>query len=41
MPYKYLENISLADVAFEANVPAVKLRREMEQGFGVQQRSAA
>jgi predicted homoserine dehydrogenase-like protein len=29
------------DVAFEANVPAVKLRREMEQSFGVHQRAAA
>jgi predicted homoserine dehydrogenase-like protein len=30
-----------ADVAFEANVPAVKLRRDMEQGLGVRERSAA
>jgi predicted homoserine dehydrogenase-like protein len=30
-----------SDVAVEANVPAVKLRREMEQGFGMQQRTAA
>jgi predicted homoserine dehydrogenase-like protein len=30
-----------SDVAFEANVPAVKLRREMEQSFGLKQRSAA
>jgi predicted homoserine dehydrogenase-like protein len=29
------------DIACEANVPAVKLRREMEQAFGLQQRSAA
>ncbi len=30
-----------SDVAFDASVPAVKLRREMEQVFGPQQRSAA
>jgi predicted homoserine dehydrogenase-like protein len=30
-----------SDVAFDANVPAVKLRREMEQTLGVPQRSAA
>ena len=30
-----------SDVAFEANVAAVKLRREMEQSFGLKQRSAA
>ena len=33
--------LSWSDVAFEANVPAVKLRREMEQTLGLQQRSAA
>ena len=30
-----------SDVAYEASVPAVKLRREMEQTLGVQQRTAA
>jgi predicted homoserine dehydrogenase-like protein len=30
-----------SDVAVEANVPAVKLRREMELAFGLSQRSAA
>ncbi|MSQ88046.1 MAG: flagellar biosynthesis protein FlgA [Betaproteobacteria bacterium] len=29
------------DVALDANLPAVKLRREMERSFGLQQRSAA
>mgnify|MGYP001619608765 FL=1 len=33
--------LSWGDVAFDANLPAVKLRREMEQAFGLQQRSAA
>jgi predicted homoserine dehydrogenase-like protein len=30
-----------SDVAFDANIPAVKLRREMERSFGPEQRSAA
>src|SRR6185503_944822 len=28
-----------SDVAFDAGIPAVKLRREMEQSFGLEQRS--
>jgi hypothetical protein len=33
--------LSWSTVAVEANLPAVKLRREMEQEFGRQLRSAA
>ena len=33
--------LSWSDVAYDANVPAVKLRREMEQAQGFRQRSAA
>ena len=33
--------LSWGDVAFEASLPAVKLRREMEQTFGLQQQRSA
>ena len=33
--------LSWSDVAYDANLPAVQLRREMEQTFGLKQRSAA
>jgi len=33
--------LAWSDVAFDANLPAVKLRREMEQTFGGRLRSAA